>query len=260
MYDLPKPSLVFFVFISVIFHFITCIFLVVFGGLLSKIELSKRDVYNISIVSWSSTGVGPLSVTGGLDQEGLGSSVKTATKSTSTPSKGSTKEIGTSGAYIKGKEVVYSKVKKSNDEAYVKERVLALREEVHLDQALRAIGRGTHGGKEVFGYEGAGGFYVGVSIGGVSNVDPILSIYVGKVVRKIQMNWSYPSQEKGLEAIVVIKIDRSGRIVDIFFEKRSGSKVFDASVYQAIRFSSPFSPLPETWKYDYMELGIRFRL
>jgi TonB family protein len=64
--------------------------------------------------------------------------------------------------------------------------------------------------------------------------------------------------KKSLEATIVIKIKKDGTIslYDIEWEKKSGSRLFDKSVVDAIRNASPVTPPP----HDGMEIGIRFYL
>ena len=66
-------------------------------------------------------------------------------------------------------------------------------------------------------------------------------------------------ESEGLEAIVVIKINRQGKIVKKMFEKKSGNVLFDQSVTEAIEKANPLPPLPPDYTQPYHEIGIRFR-
>lgn len=272
-----------YIFLSILIHLVVSLSVFLYGWFFGKLNSKTKEVYNVSIVALggsfggvSSSGVTSTSgaqVTGGstLAQpvEAKGESHREGSSKTAT-----TKREERVITYSKMKGKVQNENKGSDETKVLSERLAKIREETYLRERLRNLGSGSEGGGsgrgslgggggfggEIYTYS-SGGLSFGVSVGGVGgSVDPMLSIYIGKIVKKIQSNWSYPEGKGGKEAIVIVKIDRSGKIVDLFFEKKSGDSLFDSSVYRAVKFSSPFAPLPEVWKHDYMELGIRFRL
>ena len=87
------------------------------------------------------------------------------------------------------------------------------------------------------------------------------SRYYQAVWNKIQTAWvlpGYDKKRKGLEAVVIIKISRTGKILNIKFEKKSGDTALDRSVSRAIKKSAPLPPLPTGFRENFLELGIRF--
>jgi TonB family protein len=66
------------------------------------------------------------------------------------------------------------------------------------------------------------------------------------------------AQKKDLETIVMIKIRKDGRIVDINIEKRSGNRVYDESVLRVLRAVEPLPPVPPSLNTDSLEIGLRF--
>jgi colicin import membrane protein len=46
--------------------------------------------------------------------------------------------------------------------------------------------------------------------------------------------------------------------VDINFEKRSGNHYLDDSAMRAIKKANPLPPLPDVFRDEYLEIGIRF--
>lgn len=86
------------------------------------------------------------------------------------------------------------------------------------------------------------------------------SRYYSSVYSKIYHSWVLPGygSKKNLEAIVNIRISRSGRILKTWFEQRSSSAYFDRSVLRAIKKADPLPPLPPAFNEPYLELGIRF--
>ncbi|MBI5893857.1 MAG: TonB C-terminal domain-containing protein, partial [Deltaproteobacteria bacterium] len=64
--------------------------------------------------------------------------------------------------------------------------------------------------------------------------------------------------KRDLMAIISIKISRAGNLMEKWIEKPSGSAAFDNSAIRAIEKAAPFPPLPDVFKSNFMELGIRF--
>lgn len=106
---------------------------------------------------------------------------------------------------------------------------------------------------------GSGAF--DASGGGLSTLDPSTQIYLNEIWTKIKKAWTLPfglSGSKNLEIIVIVKIRRDGRIVDMEVEKRSGNRIYDESALRTIRSVDPFPPFPSSLKSDYLEIGLRF--
>jgi outer membrane biosynthesis protein TonB len=83
--------------------------------------------------------------------------------------------------------------------------------------------------------------------------------YEDRIRDEIHRQWDWPDTvKKSLEATIVIKIKKDGTIslYDMEWERKSGSRLFDKSVVDAIRNASPVTPPP----HDGMEIGIRFYL
>jgi colicin import membrane protein len=78
--------------------------------------------------------------------------------------------------------------------------------------------------------------------------------------RIVSSNWTMPQRldaRKKYEAVYVITIDRSGRILDGWFERKSGERLFDQFVELAVERSN-LPPLPEVFTGDRIEVGLRF--
>jgi colicin import membrane protein len=90
----------------------------------------------------------------------------------------------------------------------------------------------------------------------------IQRIYQAEVAYNIQKNWAFSDQlaggEKNLYNEVVIVIQRSGTIEDIWFDRRSGNSYFDESTRKALLKSSPLPPIPDGIKGTSLTLGFRF--
>ncbi len=93
-----------------------------------------------------------------------------------------------------------------------------------------------------------------------------LEEYYNKVVEnKIKEEWTIPEnllKEKewvDLETIIIIIIERDGKIQKGWFEKKSGNALYDQSAMRAIKKAEPLPPIPKELNKDILEFGIRFR-
>ncbi|MBW1998140.1 MAG: TonB family protein [Deltaproteobacteria bacterium] len=124
-------------------------------------------------------------------------------------------------------------------------------EEEILERALSRIEKKAMEGSKQGGSR-AGGFY-GVSA----------DIYKAEIDNRIKSNWSYPVAipgSRGLEAVIVVKVRRDGKIMEMQFAKRSSNAIFDQSVAKAVERSDPLPPFPEGYLKSYEEIQIRFNL
>jgi|GEM_PF-1258361 hypothetical protein len=92
--------------------------------------------------------------------------------------------------------------------------------------------------------------------------ESLMEKYYSAIWQRIKQNWPPPQSElknmKGLETIIQVKIGREGMLKDMWYEKRSGNTVYDQGVWEAIKKSEPFAPIPKEIKEDVLEIGIRF--
>ena len=102
----------------------------------------------------------------------------------------------------------------------------------------------------------------GQPFSGQGNAASLMSEYYAQIWSKVRQNWALPQSilaDRNLEAILDVRVLRSGEVADIRFEKRSGNSYFDQSAYRAIRKSDPLPPLPSWIQDSSVDLGIRFR-
>jgi len=89
-----------------------------------------------------------------------------------------------------------------------------------------------------------------------------LADYYALIWARIKGQWALPggiNPRNNIEAVVNIRILRSGAIVSVNFEKKSGLAYFDNSVLQALKKAHPLPPLPEWYRENSLDVGIRFR-
>jgi len=97
--------------------------------------------------------------------------------------------------------------------------------------------------------------------GGETNVNGKMADYYSRIWARIKVLWSLPAgilPQENLEAIIHVQIQRDGTAAQIDFEKRSGNAHFDSSVLRAVKKALPFPPLPEGFKENTLDIGIRF--
>ncbi len=97
-------------------------------------------------------------------------------------------------------------------------------------------------------------------LGGSSNL--IQNQYHAAIFGRLHQFWSLPEymqKDPDLTAVVVITIKKNGEIANMFFENRSGNKVFDQFVAKTIEAANPLPPIPAAMKKQRYEIGLRFK-
>lgn len=96
---------------------------------------------------------------------------------------------------------------------------------------------------------------------GETDIGSKMKIYYAAIWARIKNQWVLPQgilSRQNIEAVIHVKILRSGTVADLSFEKRSGNRYFDESAMRAIQKASPLPPLPEWVRDSSIEIGIRF--
>jgi len=139
----------------------------------------------------------------------------------------------------------------------LEERIKNIRKKDYIDVAKAGSGGSGRGGA-------GGGVGSGVPFSGDGTgkpLDPAMQKYLLDIWEKIKNAWNVPgmaSYKKNLETIVMVKIRKDGRIVDISIEKRSGNRVYDESILRVLRAVEPLPPIPSSLNMDSIEVGFRF--
>jgi TonB family protein len=124
------------------------------------------------------------------------------------------------------------------------------------------VGTGTGSGTETGSGGSPTGSPWGSPFGGSSALQSKLDEYYSRIWEKIKEEWTLPGDllkgKTGLEAIIVITINRDGKIQKPWFEKRSGNTLYDQSAMRAIKKADPLPPIPKEFSDSTFEIGIRF--
>ncbi len=86
--------------------------------------------------------------------------------------------------------------------------------------------------------------------------------YLAILHQQVQSYWILPEMkkwDKNLEAVVVMTIDRSGRVLNTAFERKSSDPFFDQFVIKTINSAAPMPSFPNLMKESTLEVGLRFR-
>lgn len=95
---------------------------------------------------------------------------------------------------------------------------------------------------------------------GSSNL--IESQYNAAIFSRLHQFWKVPEhmrQSADLTAVVVITINKDGRVANMFFESRSGDRIFDQFVQTTVDRASPMPPIPLAMRKQRYEVGLIFR-
>lgn len=93
-------------------------------------------------------------------------------------------------------------------------------------------------------------------------LDQVTRDYLIAVNNQIQQHWILPNLQnwqKNLRAVIVLRINRDGMVINSFFEEKSDNINFNQFVKKAIREASPLPPFPAEIIKPEMEIGLRFR-
>ncbi len=89
-----------------------------------------------------------------------------------------------------------------------------------------------------------------------------LNEYYGLLWTRIKGAWTIPEdllkEMVDLETIIVVIIERNGKVQKLWFEKKSGNALYDQSAMRAIKKAEPLPPIPKELSEDTLEIGIRF--
>ncbi len=122
-------------------------------------------------------------------------------------------------------------------------------------------GRGTGTGSGSVGSP-TGGSPWGSLSGGSSAFESKLNDYYNLIWAKIKKEWALPGDlPKGrtnLETIIVVVIERNGKIQKSWFEKKSGNAQYDQTAMRAIKKAEPLPAIPKEFSDETFEFGIRF--
>jgi TonB family protein len=146
-------------------------------------------------------------------------------------------------------------------------------EEIHRKVAIEEIqkrvaereggGQGSSPGPIVASAGGGAGSGTGTGTGTGSGGGTPEQVYGGMVEAKIKREWAlpqnFPKGKSQLETIIIVIIERDGRVQKSWFEKKSGDALYDQMAMRAIKKAEPLPSVPRAITANTFVIGIRFR-
>jgi TonB family protein len=86
--------------------------------------------------------------------------------------------------------------------------------------------------------------------------------YQQAMVQKVIGAWKNPATlpAVGKKAVVIVQVNREGKIAVQRLNMSSGAKAFDEAGQECIRSAAPYEPLPKAFRYPYMEVHFHFEV
>lgn len=95
-----------------------------------------------------------------------------------------------------------------------------------------------------------------------SSSSQVERMYYAAITNRLLQFWALPEsmqKQSNLLSTAVITINKNGQIADIFFETRSGDRVFDQFVQHTIRAANPMPAIPAAMRKQRVEIGLNFK-
>lgn len=92
----------------------------------------------------------------------------------------------------------------------------------------------------------------------MAGAQPIDYLYIGRLQKKIELNWIIPEEKNSKSAVFEFTINRAGEIVDACMMRSSGDENFDKSALTAIYKIVPFEPFPDDFDFDVLTFDYFF--
>jgi TonB family protein len=94
------------------------------------------------------------------------------------------------------------------------------------------------------------------------DLNSLLDHYYSLIWAKIKEAWTIPKnlleERVDLETVIVVIIEKDGKIKRYWFEKKSGNDLYDQTAIRAIKKAEPLPPIPNELSEESLEIGIRF--
>jgi outer membrane biosynthesis protein TonB len=85
--------------------------------------------------------------------------------------------------------------------------------------------------------------------------------YYASVITTLEPHWkppAYKTWDPDLNAVIIIHVAQDGRITRKYFETKSGDRLFDQFVLNALKDGAPLPPIPAALNRSEIRLGLKF--
>ncbi|MGN0015655.1 MAG: TonB family protein [Candidatus Gastranaerophilaceae bacterium] len=88
--------------------------------------------------------------------------------------------------------------------------------------------------------------------------EPDFGPYMRELQRSIKRNWDPPKGEESRRVVLLFKIARDGRLLNVSVSKSSGLASADKAALAAVKLTAPFKPLPVEYKESSVDIQFTF--
>ena len=88
--------------------------------------------------------------------------------------------------------------------------------------------------------------------------EPDFGPYMKELQRRIKMNWDPPKGNESKRVILLFKIAKDGRLLNIKVHRSSGLPAADNAALNAVKLTAPFRPLPPEFKGQSVDIQFTF--
>ena len=88
--------------------------------------------------------------------------------------------------------------------------------------------------------------------------EPDFGPYMKELQRRIKMNWDPPKGNESKRVVLLFKIARDGRLLNVSVHRSSGLETADKAAINAVKLTAPFRPLPPEFKGDHVDIQFTF--
>jgi protein TonB len=97
----------------------------------------------------------------------------------------------------------------------------------------------------------------------IDTIDPRYADYFLELKKRIEANWSYPEEairaRKTGHGVVGFVLRKDGSVREVAVLSSSGVPILDRFIGNAIRFASPFPPIPGNMGEDVLPISVNFQ-
>jgi TonB family protein len=88
--------------------------------------------------------------------------------------------------------------------------------------------------------------------------EPDFGSYMRELTRRIKRNWDPPRGNESKRVVLIFKIARDGRLLDLRIKNSSGVPVADRAAKAAVELAAPFRSLPPEYKGSSVDIDFTF--
>ncbi len=88
--------------------------------------------------------------------------------------------------------------------------------------------------------------------------EPDFGPYMRELQRRIKRNWEPPRGNRSKRVVLLFRISKDGRLLDVKVHKSSGAQAADRAAIEAVELTAPFRPLPPEYRGKDIDIQFTF--